>query len=154
MVFDCIAKYQERCLNDELLQGPDLTNLLVGVLLRFRLEKIGFMGDIEAMFHQVRIPSEHQTYLKFVWWPEGDFNQPPTSFQMQVHLFGAISSPSCANFALRQTAKDNPEYSENVGSVIRDNFYVDDMLKSEDTVEAAIDTITSVQGLCKTAKVL
>ena len=151
VVFDCSAKYQERCLNDELLQGPDLTNLLVGVLLRFRLEKIGFMGDIEAMFHQVRIPSEHQSYLKFVWWPEGDFNQPPTSFQMQVHLFGAISSPSCANFALRQTANDNPEYSENVGSVIRDNFYVDDMLKSEDTVEAAIDTITSVQGLCKTA---
>jgi len=151
VVFDCSAKYQERCLNDELLQGPDMTNLLVGVLLRFRLEKVGFMGDIEAMFHQVRVPSEQQTYLKFFWWPDGDFNQAPASFQMQVHLFGAISSPSCANFALRQTAMDNPECDETIGSVIRDNFYVDDMLKSEDTVEAAIHTISSVQGLCKTA---
>ena len=26
---------------------------------------------------------------------------------MTVHLFGAVSSPSCANFALRKTAKDN-----------------------------------------------
>ena len=46
---------------------------------------------------------------------------------------------------------DNPECDETIGSVIRDNFYVDDMLKSEDTVEAAIHTISSVQGLCKTA---
>jgi hypothetical protein len=26
VVFDCAASYQGRCLNDELLQGPDLTN--------------------------------------------------------------------------------------------------------------------------------
>ena len=53
VVFDCSARFHSRSLNDELLQGPDLTNLLVGVLLRFRRGKYGFMGDIEAMFHQV-----------------------------------------------------------------------------------------------------
>ena len=26
---------------------------------------------------------------------------------MTVHLFGAVSSPSCANFALRKTGVDN-----------------------------------------------
>ena len=90
-------------MNDELLQGPDMTNLLVGVLLRFRLGTVGFMGDIEAMFHQVHVPSEQQTYLKFLWWPNGDFTHPPVNYQMCVHLFGAVSSPSCANYALRQT---------------------------------------------------
>ena len=151
VVFDCSAKSQERCLNDELLQGPDLTNMLVGVLLRFRLSKVGFMGDIEAMFHQVHVPTEQQTYLKFLWWPDGDVNQPPTNYQMRVHLFGAISSPSCANFALRQTTKDNPEWDEHICDVIRDNFYVDDMIKSEEDVEAAIHTVASVHDLCKTA---
>nr|XP_006821169.1 PREDICTED: uncharacterized protein LOC102805354 [Saccoglossus kowalevskii] len=34
-VFDCSAKCQGMALNDLLLQGPDLTNNLVGVLLRF-----------------------------------------------------------------------------------------------------------------------
>ena len=32
VVFDCSAKYRSASLNDQLLQGPDLTNSLVGVL--------------------------------------------------------------------------------------------------------------------------
>ena len=32
VVFDCSAKYRGTSLNDQLLQGPDLTNTLVGVL--------------------------------------------------------------------------------------------------------------------------
>jgi len=47
---DCAARYQGVALNDKLLQGPDLTNSLVGVLLRFRQGKIAFTADIKAMF--------------------------------------------------------------------------------------------------------
>ena len=48
-------KYDGVSLNSNLLPGPDLTNSLVGVLLRFRQSKIGMMSDIEAMFHQVNV---------------------------------------------------------------------------------------------------
>ena len=36
VVFDCSAPFQGISLNSELLQGPDLTNHLIGVLIRFR----------------------------------------------------------------------------------------------------------------------
>lgn len=46
VVFDCAASFQGTSLNSELLQGPDLTNTLSGVILRFRQEPIAVMGDI------------------------------------------------------------------------------------------------------------
>ena len=49
VVFDCSATYQGISLNTELLQGPDLTNSLVGVIMRFRKEPIGFMADINLV---------------------------------------------------------------------------------------------------------
>ena len=54
VVFDCSAKYRDTSLNDQLLQGLDLTNSLVGVLSRFREDHIALMSNVEAMFYQVR----------------------------------------------------------------------------------------------------
>ena len=50
---------------------------------------------------------------------------------MTFHLFGAVSSPSCANFALRKTAEENfQRFDFEVINTVRRNFYVDDCLKS------------------------
>ena len=75
VVFDCSCQYEGRSLNKELLQGPDMTSSLVGVLSIFRQEPIAFMADIEAMFYQVFVPEEQQSYLHFLWWPDGSINQ-------------------------------------------------------------------------------
>ena len=46
VMFDLSPDYKRRCLNRELLSGPDLTNQTVGVLLRFTEGQIAVMGDI------------------------------------------------------------------------------------------------------------
>ena len=66
VVFDCSANYRNHSLNSHLLQGPDLTNKLVGVLCRFRQENIAFVCDIEAMYHQVKVNPEHRDMLRFL----------------------------------------------------------------------------------------
>ena len=48
VVFDLSAECKGTSLNKELLSGPDLTNQVLGVLLRFREEHVRVMGDIEA----------------------------------------------------------------------------------------------------------
>ena len=47
VVFDLSAECKGTSLNKELLSGPDLTNQVLGVLLRFREEHVRVMGDIE-----------------------------------------------------------------------------------------------------------
>ncbi len=139
VVFDCSAEYQGTSLNQQLFQGPDLTNGILGVLLRFRQEKVAYMTDVEAMFHQVRVPDDECDLLRFLWWPDGDMEQEVQEYQMTVHLFGATSSPSVANFALRRTAVDNATiYDKAVTDTVEKNFYVDDCLKSVSTSEEGI----------------
>ena len=69
VVFDCGATYGGASLNAELLQGPDLTSSLIGVLTRFRQKPVAFMADIEAMFHQIKVSLEDADLLRFLWWP-------------------------------------------------------------------------------------
>ena len=72
IVFDCAAEYAGTSLNKEVFRGPDLTNNLIGVLLRFREAPVAVMGDVKEMFHQVQVKKEHRDALRFlsppVWW--------------------------------------------------------------------------------------
>ena len=148
VVFDCAAKWRGILLNNQLLQGPDLTQSLVDVLSRFRQDRVALMSDIEAMFHQVHVCPCDRSYLRFLWWPDDNFNISPEEFQMTIHLFGATSSPSCVNFALRKTANDNAteNNSEAVETILK-NFYVNDCLKSVATTDKAVKLAGNLRDL-------
>lgn len=53
VVFECSAKFVGLSLNSMFYKGPDLTNSLVGVLTRFREDRVAVMADIETMFSWV-----------------------------------------------------------------------------------------------------
>ena len=149
VVFDCSAKHDGISLNQKLLQGPNLTNSLVGVLTRFRLERIAVMSNIQSMFYQVQVPESQYDYLRSLWWPGGNLDAELEEYQMTVHLFGAISSSSCSNYTLKKVCEDNEsKYSPLVKETIR-NFYVDDCLRSVETKAIAIELVDNIRLACK-----
>lgn len=148
VVFDCSAQYEGHSLNQHLLQGPDLTNTLTGVLCRFRQEPVCFACDIEGMFCQVRVNEEQRDLLRFLFWEKGDTSSTPKEYRMRVHLFGATSSPGCANLALKKTADDNADCHENAAKFLKTNFYVDDGLVSTGTVTEAVSLIKEAREMC------
>ncbi|XP_072022453.1 uncharacterized protein [Amphiura filiformis] len=101
------------------------------------------MADIQAMFNQVKVPTKVRDLLRFLWWPEGDLSKPLEEFRMTTHLFGATSSPACANYALRCVAE------EAVKDTVQKNFYVDDCLKSTSSEEQAIQLIQNLMEVLK-----
>eukprot|EP00794_Sanderia_malayensis_P008362 gene8362-biopygen6189 len=124
------AAHCGKSLNEHVMQGPDLTNSLVGVLLRFRQENVALIADVEAMFHQVRVKEDDVSALRFLWFPNGDLSKDPEERQMLVHLFGGIWSPSCATFALQKTAEDHrAHFKDSVISTVKRNFYVERSFK-------------------------
>ncbi|KAK7938715.1 hypothetical protein WMY93_002041 [Mugilogobius chulae] len=149
VVFDCGATFQGTSLNSQLLQGPDLTSSLVGVLTRFRKEPVVLMADVEAMFLQVQVPAEDRDLLRFLWWPEGDCDQELVEYRMVAHLFGATSSPSCASFALRKCAEDNRDHFSLVAvNTLLHHFYVDDCLVSVASESEAVSLCQELSALC------
>ena len=111
---------------------------------------MAFISDIEGMFHQVNVNYEHRNLLRFLWWEQGDIKKSLVEYCMTVHLFGAESSPGCANFALKMTADDfEEECSNNAADFVRHDFYVDDGLKSVPSVEQAINLVENTKTLCK-----
>lgn len=151
VVFDCGASYQGTTLNKQLLQGPDMTSSLIGVLTRFREEQVALMADVESMFHQVKVPPEDADLLRFLWWPDGDVSQELQEYRMEVHLFGATSSPSCACYALKRCAEDNKSsFDAIVVDTVLCNFYVDDCLKSVASEQEAVKLYEDLKAICLT----
>ena len=99
VVFNPSARHRGTSLNDKLYKGPDLFTSLIGFLLRFRRFPVPISGDIEKMYHQVLVPSHQQFFLRFLWKNPDDVGSPKT-FQMTVHVFGAVSSPRSCIYAL------------------------------------------------------
>ena len=66
VVFDCAAQFNNTSLNKQILQGPDNTNNLVGVITRFRKHAVAVVGDLRAMFLQVNVDPADQCSLRFL----------------------------------------------------------------------------------------
>ena len=152
VVFDFSAKFKGKCLNNELIQGPNLTNPMIGVILRFRKEDIAYTADIEAMYYQVSVPEDQRSLLRFLYWPNGDLNAEPVEYELCVHPFGAVSSGSCAIFALKRTAdEEEATFGPDAANAIHRNFYVDDHLNSVDSVEKGKKLFTATREMCSSS---
>ena len=66
VVFDSAAETDGVSLNKLLLSGPDFTNSLLGVPLRFRQNSTAFVADIEQMFHSFIVEEDHRDFLRFL----------------------------------------------------------------------------------------
>ena len=149
-VFDSSAKFDGVSLNGVLLSGPDLTNSLLGVLLRFRREPVAITADIEQMFHCFHVREDHRDFLRFLWYKDNDPSQEIIDYRMTVHVFGNSPSPAVATYGLHRTAAESElRFGTDVKDFVEQNFYVDDGISSLPTVQGATDLLKRTKEALK-----
>ena len=143
VVYDAAAKYG-KSLNDEMHAGPKLQNDLVRVLIRFCKEPVALVADIAEMFLQVEVAEKDRKYLRFLW--RTDPQSRPEVFEFTRLVFGLKASPYLAGKALKEfPARHGEESNQEVRRAVDESVYVDDLLHSEPTVQAAIETCKQAQ---------
>ena len=67
VVFDASAKSTGPPLNECLYAGPSFSQSILEILLRFRVHRIGLIGDIEKAFLMVSVTPKDRDVLRFLW---------------------------------------------------------------------------------------
>ena len=134
IVFNSSANFMGHVLNEYWANGPDLLNSLVGVLLRFRENEYGFMGDIQKMYHSVKIKLLDQHTHRFLW-REMNLARAADTYVMQRVSFGDKPSGTIATVALRKTAEMSQARYPKAAQTVQDNTYMDDVIDSVKTEE-------------------
>jgi hypothetical protein len=143
LVFDAASKANGVCLNDVLLQGPDLLHPLPTMLFGFRQKRIGLSGDIKDFFPRVWLRPEDAPAQRFLWRGMSR-DKPPDVYEMSVLVFGAVSSPYGAQYIRNRNAERfAADYPEAVEGIVK-KHYVDDYLDCANSEEEAVKLIQDV----------
>ena len=78
-----------------------------------------------------------------------DLNGKLVDYEMGMHVFGGRSSSGYCKYVLKRTAMENaPNYGTEVAETLLHNFYVDDLLRSVESEEIAIQLIKGARRMC------
>lgn len=122
-------------LNEAQLAGEKLQNDLFTILINFRRFRFGITADIEKMYRQVLIHHDDQKYQKILW--RSNYGDPIKVYRLKTVTYGQACAPHCAIRALMQCAADNEVTYPKGASIVKECFYVDDLLTGADTTQEA-----------------
>ena len=69
--------------------------------------------------------------------------------ELRVHVYGGISSGACSNYTLRTAIENESKYGEDAAEMLKNNFNVDDMVKSVENEDKAIRLMKDVKLMCQ-----
>ncbi|XP_071035186.1 uncharacterized protein [Parasteatoda tepidariorum] len=146
VVFDASAKDSSgNSLNNALHAGPRLQPELFSLLLKFRTFKVAFTADIEKMFRQIRIHEEDADYQRILWRFKPD--EEIQIYRLLTVTYGTACAPYLAVKTLQQLAKDEEKAFPDASRVLKEEFYVDDLLSGTDSIPNAKNLVSNLKSL-------
>ncbi|UYV73931.1 hypothetical protein LAZ67_11001496 [Cordylochernes scorpioides] len=136
VVFDASTKTTTQIsLNDLLHVGPKLQNNIFSILLKFRTNSVALVADIEKMYRQIRLHPDDIKYQTILWRDRKDLEL--QEYNLLTVTYGLACAPYLAIRTLHQIAHEVQVSNPRISKIIREDFYVDDLLTGCPTVEDA-----------------
>ena len=104
-------------------------NNLLGLLLRWREEKVAIVGDIKKMYNSVHLEMTEQHCHRFLWRDLNTDRTPDIYVMTRVNI-GDRPAGQIATEALYKTADLFHSDSPSAAKLLKDSTYVDDILDS------------------------
>ncbi|GFQ68172.1 integrase catalytic domain-containing protein, partial [Trichonephila clavata] len=132
-------------LRDTLLKGGTVQNDLWCTLLRFRKHIIAFSADVKKMYRQVKIHPSQQDLLRIIWKTSAD--SPMKPYRLTTVTYGTTCALFLTTRTLLQLSEDEKQNFPLASPIVKNDFYVDDVLSGAPDLETAIEIQQQLIGL-------
>ena len=149
VVYDASSKAAGEVNLDECLHsGPNLITFIFDVLLRFGMQKVALIGDMEKAFLQISIDPEQRDLLRFLWMEDANLDNPKCSkFRFSQLPFGLTCSPFILNATIRHHLKRYEESDPQFVCNVVKSLYVDDYACAFASEDEAFKVYKKLKGL-------
>ncbi|KAI4480451.1 hypothetical protein M0802_014213 [Mischocyttarus mexicanus] len=152
VVFDASAKTStDLSLNNVLMVGPTIQDDLFTILVRFRSHAIALTADIAKMYRQILVDPRDRKYQQILW--RYGKSEPIQTYRLNTVTYGTASASFLATHTLHQLANDEARWFPRASVILKEDFYVDDLLTGARTVAEAtqirdeLSELTSREGM-------
>jgi len=154
IVYDGSAKGQSTLssLNDCLYRGPVILPDLVGLLMRFRLQWIVVLADIEKAFLQIAIQRDERDVTRFLWLKDTS-KLVVSDDNIEVYRFCRVPfGLTCSPFLLGATLKYHLQREGTpLALKIMSDIYVDNVLLGANSSEQAFEIYQEAKAIFRRA---
>lgn len=131
---------RQHSLNDCLLTGPNFIPQIFDMLVKFRLNRVGLVADIEKAFLMVGVNEEDRDMLRFLWFKNIKDPDPEIMKLRFCRLvFGLRPSPAILGATIKHHLESCKQQNPEITERLKDSLYVDDFVSGAEDDEKAFE---------------
>jgi hypothetical protein len=147
VVFDGSAKTTNGIsLNESMHVGPKILNDWTELILRWRTHAVVFIADVEEMYRQINIHSDHQKFQRILW--RDSKTVPISECALKTVSYGTAAAPFLPIRTLKQLVKDEEIHHPEASKILTNDFYVDDCISGSRTRAEAKNIVSESPTTC------
>lgn len=129
-----------RSLNDCLLTGPNYIPHLFNILVKFRVNPVGLVADIEKAFLMVGIDEVDRDMLRFLWFKNvHDLKSEIVEYRFCRLVFGLRPSPAILGSTIDHHLHFYNDQNPEIVDILKNSLYVDDLVSGAQNDDKAFN---------------